>query len=573
MAKAELIARIGLDPSRFNRGLYTVRQSVSEFAKKFGTLTGLAGGAVFVKMAQDALELADQLDNTSQKLGLSVELIQELGYAGKQFGVTQETTNLALQRFTRRLGEAQQGGGELLGTLEQYGIALRDSSGRARTAEEVLADYADTIQHADTQQERLRLAFKAFDSEGAALVSVLQDGRDGLKKWGEQARESGAVMERSTVEALAKASQEIEDFRDRLTVAFANIIVNFRTADGLKLIGLELLKIAASFGGGVLDAVVQAFDLGRAVMTGTFKGVTGIFRNALVDAFAFVAEKVNDLIPDFLKNRGFAINVQGIEALRETGLTVANEINKAIAATSPTTFKHDFTSFWDDAIEKQKSVIAEQEQSQATAATTLTTAGTVAAGAIEAGAEKLKEAGDHVGETIETAAGTIEEKAQKAAESLAGAFASFAQTTRVLLTQIGDGAGRKFFLGGTSAEELNNASDAALEEIVRRARRERADYLRTSKSFGPGSDLGVGLTLANFDRTISNARSEIDFRNRFRRTVELGGEAAAYRTFTDVDPLKIERLLDQFTRNLTESERTANNVENINDRLRRLLGD
>jgi hypothetical protein len=96
---------------------------------------------------------------------------------------------MALQRFTRRAAEAAQGTGEAKDALAQMGIALRDQSGNLRRSEDLLADVADAFARLEDPAERVRLAFKLFDSEGVALVNLLRGGSDALDEMRERARD------------------------------------------------------------------------------------------------------------------------------------------------------------------------------------------------------------------------------------------------------------------------------------------------------------------------------------------------------------------------------------------------
>src|ERR687898_320088 len=100
--------------------------------------------------------------------GGGVEALQELRFAAKASGVEQQTLDMALQRFTRRTAEAAQGTGEAKDALAQMGIALRDQSGNLRRSEDLLGDVADAFARIEDPAERVRLAFKLFDSEGVA---------------------------------------------------------------------------------------------------------------------------------------------------------------------------------------------------------------------------------------------------------------------------------------------------------------------------------------------------------------------------------------------------------------------
>ncbi len=53
-----------------------------------------------------------------------------------------------------------------------------------RRSEDLLADVADAFASIEDPAERVRLAFKLFDSEGVALVNLLSDGSGALEESG-----------------------------------------------------------------------------------------------------------------------------------------------------------------------------------------------------------------------------------------------------------------------------------------------------------------------------------------------------------------------------------------------------
>ena len=86
-----------------------------------------------------------------------------------------------MQRYVRRLAEAQAGTGELKGILEEYNIEVRNTDGTNKDAMVVLGELADIMKGNTSQADNLRIAFKAFDSEGADLVRILDAGADGFE--------------------------------------------------------------------------------------------------------------------------------------------------------------------------------------------------------------------------------------------------------------------------------------------------------------------------------------------------------------------------------------------------------
>lgn len=194
--------------SNFKRMGSGIRGDLQKSLSGLGKLAAVAGVVVGVNQIKGALletvAAGNRLQTTADKLGLTTTQLQELRIAGEQFNIAQTTTDMALQRFGRRLAEAAQGGGELKATLDQYGIAARDANGRMRSTTEVLKDYADVIQNAESEQEQLRLAFKAFDSEGVSFVNLMREGSRGLIEYTTAAHAFGQVIEREQIKKLAE---------------------------------------------------------------------------------------------------------------------------------------------------------------------------------------------------------------------------------------------------------------------------------------------------------------------------------------------------------------------------------
>jgi hypothetical protein len=178
-----------------------------------GKIAAVAGVAVGVNQIRQAIlgavAAGSQLQTTADKIGLTASSLQELRLAGEQFNIGQNVTDMALQRFSRRLGEADQGLGELRATLDQYNISTRDADGNMRSTVSVLFEYADVVKAASSSQEKLRIGFKGFDSEGAAFVNVLQDGAAGLAQMAVEAYALGNVLESEQIQRLHEASQRL----------------------------------------------------------------------------------------------------------------------------------------------------------------------------------------------------------------------------------------------------------------------------------------------------------------------------------------------------------------------------
>jgi hypothetical protein len=164
-----------------------------------GALIGVTTVGGLAVLVDRSISAADAIGKTADKIGVGVEALQELRFAAKASGVEQQTLDMPLQRFTRRAAEAAQGTGEAKDALAQMGIALRDQSGNLRRSEDLLGDVADAFARIEDPAERVRLAFKLFDSEGVALVNLLSDGSGALEEMRERARDLGIVLDEHLV--------------------------------------------------------------------------------------------------------------------------------------------------------------------------------------------------------------------------------------------------------------------------------------------------------------------------------------------------------------------------------------
>ena len=131
-----------------------------------------------------------------------------LRYAADLTGVATQTMDMALQRFTRRTAEAAKGTGEAKGAIKELGLNAKELV--KLPLDQRMIVLADAFEGVNNESDRLRLAFKLFDSEGAALVNTLSQGSDALKEMLGEAELLGLTMS-------STASKGVEDAVDSLT--------------------------------------------------------------------------------------------------------------------------------------------------------------------------------------------------------------------------------------------------------------------------------------------------------------------------------------------------------------------
>jgi hypothetical protein len=77
-------------------------------------------------------------------------------------------------------------------------------------ARSLQADMQAAFARIEDSAERVRLAFKLFDSEGVALVNLLSDGSSALEEMRERARDLGIVLDEHLVRDAERARTELD---------------------------------------------------------------------------------------------------------------------------------------------------------------------------------------------------------------------------------------------------------------------------------------------------------------------------------------------------------------------------
>lgn len=249
---ATFVNRANQNMGRFDRMMTQAQRSADRLAGRLrGLVLAWAGMRTFT-VGRQMIEFADQIGVAAERLSVTAEQLQVFRYAAEDaanIGVQQ--ADIALQRFSRRVAEAAQGTGTLLSVTQRYGIQLRDSEGRLRPIMDILRDYADAVASAESGQEQLRMAFRAFDSEGSGLVNVLRQGAAGWDSFEAAARRAGILTNDQVREAQRLDSEFTRlssTIRTNLTQVFIDIgpvIVDF----------LNLLRVAAAVAREVVSTV------------------------------------------------------------------------------------------------------------------------------------------------------------------------------------------------------------------------------------------------------------------------------------------------------------------------------
>lgn len=287
---------------KLNQSLGLVRKALFNF--KVG-LTAVAGAAGIGLLVKSSLQSIDTLGKTAQKLGVTSQALQKLRYASNLAGVETRTVDMAVQRFTRRLSEAANNTGEAKDALKELGLNAKELA--KQPLDKQMLKLADAFDNVQSSGDKVRLAFKLFDSEGVAFVNTLQGGSAALQEMFQEAEGLGFILSSSAVkgveqtnDAIMKLGVMFKGVRDQITAGLA---------PAFRLI-VDLIR----------DKLVKAIETAGGMQN---------FAKALALSVVNMAERISISIQGFVNRIVRGLNFI-IDAAKTLGRVIDNDALKSI---------------------------------------------------------------------------------------------------------------------------------------------------------------------------------------------------------------------------------------------------
>lgn len=206
---------LGLDTAQFQNGAKEMQGTLGGLGRvlksfAIGIGAALSFGAV-IKAMQSAIDKADELGKTAQKIGLPVEALSKLEYAAKLADVSLEQLSVGVGKLSQALAQAAGGtSNDATKALDAIGVSATTASGAIRPTEDVIYDIAEAFSKMEDGAGKTALAMAIFGRSGKELIPLLNAGADGLRESADEAARFGLVID-------TKTSKAAEEFNDNLT--------------------------------------------------------------------------------------------------------------------------------------------------------------------------------------------------------------------------------------------------------------------------------------------------------------------------------------------------------------------
>lgn len=223
-------ARILVHIDGETKGLDKATGQASNKLNKFKSIAkGVAGATAAVGAAASATAKAfwnganataqygDQIDKTSQKVGLSTDSYQKWDYAMNIAGTSMQNCAMGLKTMTNKLDDAKNGSSSAQKMFTELGISMDELKGKSR--EEVFGKVVEGLQNVEDGAKKAALANDFFGRSGQELMPLLNDTAENTKKIMQEAEDYGMVMSNDAV----KASAAFQDSLTKLQGTFGGV--------------------------------------------------------------------------------------------------------------------------------------------------------------------------------------------------------------------------------------------------------------------------------------------------------------------------------------------------------------
>ena len=215
------------------QGLNGVKNAVGKALKAFGFLTasiGALGGALTI-LFKKSFDFLDVIGKIATRTGATTDLIQAFQLSAIQSGASIETTNKALQKFAKMVGEARTGLKTYTDIFKRNNVALLDAQGNTRSFNDILLDTMTGLSKNADEFQRNRDLAQLFGRAGQELTNTIMMGGEAFAIFIQKQKELGNIISGRIITAteqfndrLSRIGFSIRVIRDAFTTAFLPVL-------------------------------------------------------------------------------------------------------------------------------------------------------------------------------------------------------------------------------------------------------------------------------------------------------------------------------------------------------------
>ena len=264
------------------------------------TAAAVTVGKEFIEAANDVAAYGDEVDKTSQKLGISAQAYQEWDYVMQLAGTDMSSMTTGFKTLTNHIADATAGSEDAIAMFESVGISLTDLQNMS--TEDIFAATVAGFQEMEEGADRSALAVDLFGKSGQNMAALFNMTNEETEEAIALANEYGMVMSDDAVQASADYTDALTTLEKTFTGLKNNLMSQFLPSittvmDGLSAIfagdetGITAIKSGIEELVGNISAISpQLFELASAIITSLLAGFGPMLPSVVESIFSFINE-------------------------------------------------------------------------------------------------------------------------------------------------------------------------------------------------------------------------------------------------------------------------------------------
>jgi predicted nucleic acid-binding Zn-ribbon protein len=186
-----------------------------------------SAGYVIGREINKTMNYADEVDKLSQKIGLTAEATQEWSYIAEQNGTNIDNLSSGIQRFTRNVLNASEGGNQYTDILNDLNVELKDSNGNLRDMDDIFPETIKSLAEMETETERNAITMELFGRRGSELIPILNSGTDSIEDLQKKAEDLDLKMSDEDIQSWVDFKDEMATLNEQLKAAKRQLATEF----------------------------------------------------------------------------------------------------------------------------------------------------------------------------------------------------------------------------------------------------------------------------------------------------------------------------------------------------------
>lgn len=207
------------------------KQAWVNAAKGLGVAVGAGvsiAATALVSWTKQTVESARQIERLAKIAGTSQTEFQRWAAGARQAGIEQDKLADILKDVQDKVGDfLQTGAGPMADFFKNIAPAVGVTAEQFKnlSGPQALQLYVDSLEKANLSQNEMAFFMEAIASDTTALIPLLRNGGEGMKKYGDEAQRLGAIMSDEVISGT-KELQEVTRQMDLQWTAFKTNIVS-----------------------------------------------------------------------------------------------------------------------------------------------------------------------------------------------------------------------------------------------------------------------------------------------------------------------------------------------------------